>query len=290
MNVELQLHGDVVLHEPRDAIVVLGCERDGRQRDGLLWIIGAAGGREHRSAIAGVTEGKQRERSFILQELRYFFLELALLIAPLPGFFRSGRRLFAACARRSWRPQTERRPPRRRRSCFFGQLGIRVAAARSSGLHCQFPGFRRHYDLAFQFALILFEIRLGADDGQYRLAGYGSVGTGGPSQRNTDERLILRLNQVRFKMFVCPTAAEGAPFFFLGGKAILGHALHDPIRGGLVIGRAGEARTVYVRQVKHVIHHFRVFESFGLDAVDHRKIDLLGCEKQQRNAGGGNGQ
>src|SRR5207302_4273941 len=113
-------------------------------------------------------------------------------------------------------------------------------------------------------------------------------GAGGPSQRNTDERLILRLNQVRLEMFVRPAAAEGSPLFFLGRKAVLGHALDDPNRRGLVIGRAGEARTVDVRQVKHVVHHFRVFESFGLDAIDYGKIDLLGGEQQQRNAGSGN--
>ena len=66
-----------------------------------------------------------------------------------------------------------------------------------------------------------------------------------------------------------PAFAKGAPLFKM--SIFCSHILHlfDHPVGGLFVSRgAGQAWTVNIGQVEHVIHNLRVFEGFGLDTVD----------------------
>jgi UV DNA damage repair endonuclease len=40
---------------------------------------------------------------------------------------------------------------------------------------------------------------------------------------------------------------------------------------------------VYVRQIKHVVHHLRVLEGLGLDPIDNSQVELFIGKKQQRD-------
>ncbi len=128
-----------------------------------------------------------------------------------------------------------------------------------------------------QLTFIFLKVRFSVDDGQGRLGGYGSLGASGPSQRDRDERLILRLDHGQLEVLGSPAAAEWSPFFLFGRQAVLAEPLDSPIGGSLEGGRAGEARAMDIGEEKQVIHDFGVFEGFGLDAVDDRQVHVLFC-------------
>ena len=138
--------------------------------------------------------------------------------------------------------------------------------------------------LPFSLPLYFSKSASTLDIDQDRLAGHRSIGSGRPGQRNADQRLILRLDHVRFKMFRGPAAAERSPLFFFRRQTVLGHSLHHPIRRGFVARRTGETRAIHIGQVEHVIHHLRILEGFGLDPIDDQQIHLFAGQQQQRNA------
>src|ERR1700675_4726385 len=190
---------------------MLGSERHRRKRDGLLGIIGTARRSENSAAVAVVAVGEQYQRTFVFVELGDLLSELAAFFPALARFFRCGRRPTGCIARRA---QAEWRASRLWSARFIGQLFFRVTMPQRRGLKLYFLRRHRHDDLAAELALVLIEIGVGPDANPDWLARDGSIGRGRPGQRDSNQRLILRLDQVSLEMLVRPAAAERPPLLF----------------------------------------------------------------------------
>jgi len=108
---------------------------------------------------------------------------------------------------------------------------------------------------------------------------------GGPFLRETDERLDLRLDQVRGEPHQRPAFAEAPALLVDIGQPPRAELLHRPLACLLDPGRAGEPRAVDIAQPRDVIHHLRAIEPFIADAAEQREVELLALRQQGRRRG-----
>jgi hypothetical protein len=88
-------------------------------------------------------------------------------------------------------------------------------------------------DLAFEFAFVLGEVLLRVDRGEDSLCSDGTVGAGGPGERESDERCVVGLDESAVEFFVLPGVAEGPPRFEMDVLQTVGlEALDDPFGCG----------------------------------------------------------
>ena len=258
LNIELQLHGDVVIEQPNYAIVMLWRHHHHGRWNGILGIARSAGLAEDRARVADVPRLQDHYCAFVFEELIHLVAKLGTLL------------LFGRLRR------TERAEEIRQTSRIDGgvQLGVGEPASRRIGGHREIAGLHRQHDLAAQLALELFEIRIVLErrvDG-FRL--HRALRAGAPGQREPDQRRVRGFDHVAGEVCVGPTAAEGSPRFFVDvGEPVLLQPLDHPVARGLEAGRIGEARTIHVGEIEDVLHHFGVFERLGLDAMNDREVD-----------------
>ena len=134
----------------------------------------------------------------------------------------------------------------------------------------------RQHDLAGELAAIFREVGLVRDLHADDVGGDGALRARRPLLREADERLHLRLDQVRAEAHERPAFAEPPALLVDVGQPPLGELLHRPLAGLLNRRRAGEPRAVDVAEPRDVIHHLRAIQAFVADAADGRVIDLLG--------------
>jgi hypothetical protein len=260
LNIELQLHWNLVIQQPDDAIVMLRRDHHHGRWNGILGIVRAAGLAEDRASVTDVTGLQDHRRAFVLEKLIYLVAKRSAL-------------LLFGCLRRARRAEQIRQT----RGIDIGvQLRVGEAASGWIGGHGEIAGLYRQHDLAAQFALELFEIRVIFErriDG-FRL--HGARGAGTPGQWEADERRVRRLDHVSGEVRVVPAAAEGAPRLLVdAGEPVFLQPLDHPIARGLEAGRVGEARAIHVGEIEDVFHHLGVFERLGLDAMDDREVHRL---------------
>ena len=254
-DVHLQRNRHFLIERPCDATVVLHSDHDLRRHGWILGVAGAARADEERAAVAaaGIDE---REHAFVEEKLHPLTLELLLPLkcpASAP----------AACGRLPGEVRKVR---------------VAVAAARRREVRLYLPHRGRQDELSPQLAPPCVKILLALDVGEHRFARDRAVGAGRPGFGEADERIGARRHRHRDEAFGLPSAAERPRLDVNVGEAPVFHRLHRPVGGFLDVGRAGQARAIYVGEVALNLHHLRALrlQPFFLDAVHGVEIDLLG--------------
>ena len=105
-----------------------------------------------------------------------------------------------------------------------------------------------------------------------------------PLLREADQRLDLRLDQMRAEPHQRPALAEAPALLVDVGQPPLAELLHRPLAGLLDARRAGEPRAVDVAQPRDVIHHLRAVQPLVADAAEHRVVELVALRNQRCGA------
>ena len=285
LNVELQGHRNLLVEEPRDAVVLLHFQRYRWRRHRLLGILRSSGCAEHDAAGGPITRRQCHQHALVGQELVHL---VAKLLARLARFRTEGlprgrparaRRLSGNERNRIGKGRTRRRIGRQH---LRRQFGVGEALQRRLGFRGQRRGILQQHDLALELPFELVEIRIGPEDGQYRLSRNRTVRARRPGPRETVQRRILRFLQAPAEVDASPAAPEGSPLLHTGiSQPPLGHAADCPFGGCFQTRRARQPGTVHVGQVKGVFHHLGILEFLSLDAIDGVQIHLLFSQQER---------
>ena len=244
LDVEFQLHGDFLVEQAGDAIVVLVGNHHGR--DGRIFFGGLRAGADHGTAIGAVAGSDQREHAFVLVKL--------VELSAKPGLGTAS----ACCRIARGKAEGQRSGIAAGgvgRNFGGGQFRIREAVGIRSGDHLGSVRSGRQDEFALQLA---FELRHIVGISNHRENGFSAdraVCAEGPRLGESDDRLKLRLRHHRDVSGAAPAGAGERPFLHPDVRqAPIGKSLHGPI-AGLFGGRGtGEPRTVYIGEVKRGVH------------------------------------
>ncbi len=234
---------------------MLGSEYDRARRNRILRVARTLGRGEHRAAVAVVALAQRHQDAFVAQK----FVEV---VAREIGEERSTVAHRIAHARRILHV----------RALF--QFFVAETFPHRRLAERQFLQRVDQHDLALQLAAELFEIRFllqHRDDG---VALRHAVGALAPRHRISDQRRVGRRQHVAFIPGEVPTAAERLERFQAHiDKSILFELFHRPLGCRAMAGRVGQAGTVDISHVKHVIHDLGIFKGLVLDFVNDPQVD-----------------
>ena len=263
LDVELQLHRHIVLQQARDAVVMLGRNRNLRDVGVFLAVLRAAA--EQGAALgAGVRLDRHR----------------GLFLLPVGGqLLPEGAELFerhvagqgaapsASSASAAGWDQLGRE---------FRQLFRRIPRSQRSGREGQLRRRHGQHDLAFQFAVELLHVSGSLHDGQDGVAGDRAIGAGRPGHRNADDRLVGGFHHRPVVIGVFPAGNPGRPLLEVDLiETPLVQLLDGPIARGAELRRIHQPRAVAVGEIVHHVHDLGVLKLLGLDAVDHVQVDFF---------------
>ena len=130
-------------------------------------------------------------------------------------------------------------------------------------------------DLAAQLAAVFLEVGLGADCDADDIAVTAPLRARRPRLGIADERLPLRLQQMRLEARQRPALPELPLLGLRVGQAPVAQPLDGPVGGLIEPRRAGEARAVHIRQPADVVHHLRATEAFVLNSREQRVVERV---------------
>ena len=109
----------------------------------------------------------------------------------------------------------------------------------------------------------------------------GTVRARRPFLREADQRLNLRLDEMRAEPNQRPAFAEAPALLVDVRESPLAERLHRPLTRLLDAGRSGEPRPIDVAEPRDVIHHLRAIEPLVADPAEHRVIELSRFARRQ---------
>ena len=116
---------------------------------------------------------------------------------------------------------------------------------------------------------------------------HGAVRGGRPGEDLEHEVVLDRRDDVTGGLLVQPPFAAPLPGVQIALHPPGLHLLDRPLRGLVVVGRAGEPRPVHVGEHVHDSHDLRPVEAFGPDLRVHRRVDFFGRQLDAGLLGGG---
>ena len=161
LDIEFQRHGNLLIDQPGDAIVVLRRERDGGNRQRILLVLRARAGREHGAAVAARPFGDSHQRAFVRQELIQLVPESQRAAARGAGWrpgSRAERAVVGGVRRRAQREDLR------------GQIGVGECLRQWRGQRLELPRGVEQHDLALQLAFELLHVVCGSNDREHRLS------------------------------------------------------------------------------------------------------------------------
>ena len=144
----------------------------------------------------------------------------------------------------------------------------------------------REDDLPGELAVVGREVRFARDAHAHDVRRHGALRPRRPLVREGDDRLNLRLDEMRAEAHERPSLAERPPLLVHACEAPLAEPRHRPLARLLDRRRSGEPRTVDVAQPRDVVHHLRARQPLVANAPEHLKVELFALRGDWERARG----